>query len=124
MPNVPQHDIIQGTDPEVSPKKVFEDKIKYLETELSKHQEEETDVINFFTFLKETLGERLDMYMHNLTKQGKLPEWLEDHYDESPTCDWLANSPYENVSLLNWISYSDEEKTQILDDELTDYFKD
>jgi hypothetical protein len=117
-------DIIQGADPEVSPKKkVYEDKIKYLETELSKHQEEEIDVSDFFTFLKDTLGDRLDMYMSNLTRKDQLPEWISDHYDESPTCDWLANSPYENVALLNWISYSDEEKTRILDDELADYFE-
>ena len=118
-------DIIQGADPEVSPKKkVYEDKIKYLETELSKHQEEEINVIDFFTFLKDTLGDRLDMYMRDLTRKDQLPEWISDHYDESPTCDWLANSPYENVGLLNWISYSDEEKTRILDDELADYFED
>ena len=108
-------DIIQGADPEVSPKKkVYEDKIKYLETEMS----------DFFTYLKDILEDRLEMYMGNLTQTGQMTEWLDDHYDESPTWDWLANSPYENASLLNWISYSDEDKIQVLDDELEGYFRD
>ena len=79
---------------------------------------------DFSTFLKDILGYRLDRYMENLGHWDHLPRWLSDHYDESPTFDWLANSPCENVSLLNWISYSDEDKTQVLDDELEDYFRD
>jgi len=119
-----QSDIIQGSEPISSPKKVLEDKIKYLKDELSWHQKEENDVIDFYTFLKGTLEYRLDMYMGNLSRTGLMPEWLDDHYDESPAYDWIENSPYENVELLNWISYSDEEKAKIMDDELVDYFRD
>ena len=109
--------IIQGSDPAVSPKKVLEDKIKYLNTELT-FQEEEGNA--FSEWLKTILEDRLDHYMES---KG-IPEWLDDHYDESPPYDWLSNTPYENVSLLNWITYSDDQKIRVLDKELGDYLND
>ena len=110
---MPTRDIIRGSDPEISSKKIYEDKIKYLDAEMS----------DFFTYLKEIVGYRLDRYMENLEHWDHLPGWLSDHYDESPTFNWVANTPYENVDLLNWISYSDEDKIQVLDDELEAYFR-
>lgn len=45
-------------------------------------------------------------------------EYMKDFYEESP--DYYTNNM---VNSLIWLSYSDKEKLQILDDDIDNYFK-
>ena len=45
-------------------------------------------------------------------------EYLRDFYDESP--NYTFNKEY--VNKLIWLTYSDKEKKEILDEELEEYF--
>ena len=49
------------------------------------------------------------------------PMFLREHYAESP--NYYTNSTLEGmVETLNWLSYSDKEKTIYLNEEIDEYF--
>jgi len=95
--------------------KVLEDKVRYLETELSALRAE-SDLIRDIT------EDVLDKYFRHKCSMHQMPEWLDEHYDESPMYDVTENSVLENVYLLDWIKTPEEFKRVHLDDELAEYF--
>ena len=47
--------------------------------------------------------------------------YIREHYSESP--NWKLNKDMENmIDTLVWISYSDKEKKEILDEEIDEMF--
>ena len=103
-------DILHCEKPTIlSENKILKDKIKYLEMKLRDDEES-------FKLLEKTTKYRVTMYILDVV------EWLNEHYNESPSYDVLNNSPYENIILLNWISSTKEEKQRKLDSELEEYF--
>jgi hypothetical protein len=51
----------------------------------------------------------------------RLPLYLREHFSESP--DYYANlNLYKMVDTLAWLTYSDNQKREILDRELDEYF--
>ena len=60
--------------------------------------------------------------MSKLMNDNNIPLILKDHYSESP--DWKTNNDHNNmINTLIWMTYSDKEKKNILDDELDEYKK-
>jgi len=95
--------------------KVLEDKVRYLETELTALREE-SELILAIT------EERLDAYFRYQSSIHQMPEWLDEHYDDSPMYDVTENSVLENVCLLDWIKTPPESKKAYLNNELSEYF--
>ena len=60
--------------------------------------------------------------MSKLINNINIPLFLKEHYSESP--DWKNNNNINNmINTLIWMTYSDEEKKNLLDEELEDYNK-
>ena len=58
---------------------------------------------------------RISRLIHNETIL-----YMKEHYDESP--NWKLNNDNDNmITTLIWLTYSDKEKKDKLDDELNDY---
>ena len=61
---------------------------------------------------------RMSKLMNNIN----IPLFLKEHYSESP--DWKNNNNINSmINTLIWMTYSDEEKKNLLDEELEDYNK-
>ena len=68
------------------------------------------------------LQTRFHLRMSKLMNDNNGPLFLKDHYSESP--DWKINNNINSmINTLIWMTYSDEEKKEILDEELEDYNK-
>ena len=49
-------------------------------------------------------------------------QYMKEHYSESP--NWMINKEINNiVDTFVWLTYSEKEKKEKLDDELNDYMK-
>ena len=79
-------------------------------------EDEDNQRIPLNTFLVKKYEERI---MGLLNDQQK-DLYLREHYAESP--NYYGNQEEENmIQTLIWLSYSDQEKKDILDKELEDY---
>ena len=60
--------------------------------------------------------------MSKLINDNNISSFMKDHYSESP--DWKTNNNHNNmINTLIWMTYSENEKKNILDDELEEYKK-
>ena len=68
------------------------------------------------------LQTQFHLRMSKLMNNINIPLFLKEHYSESP--DWKNNNDINNmINTLIWMTYSDEEKKNLLDEELEDYNK-
>ena len=68
------------------------------------------------------LQTQFHLRMSKLMNNINIPLFLKEHYSESP--DWKINNNINSmINTLIWMTYSDEEKKEILDEELEDYNK-
>ena len=65
------------------------------------------------------LQTQFHLRMSKLMNNINIPLFLKEHYSESP--DWKNNNDINNmINTLIWMTYSNEEKKNLLDEELED----
>ena len=65
------------------------------------------------------LQTQFHLRMSKLMNNINIPLYLNEHYSESP--DWKNNNDINNmINTLIWMTYSNEEKKNLLDEELED----
>ena len=68
------------------------------------------------------LQTQFHLRMSKLMNNINIPLYLKEHYSESP--NWKNNNDHNSmINTLIWMTYSNEEKKEILDEELEDYNK-
>jgi len=63
------------------------------------------------------IGEKYSARIYELLDNEELPLFLREHYSESP--HWYTNGEWNTMlDTLIWMSYTDNEKKKLLDEEL------
>lgn len=74
---------------------------------------------NICQYLIQTYKERMDSILDN----QETPLFLREFYSESP--NWYTNQNiYDFIDTLSWLSYTDQEKEERLNEEIEEYLKD
>ncbi len=74
---------------------------------------------NIYQYLIQTYKERMNSVLDN----QETPLFLREFYSESP--NWYTNQNiYDLIDTLSWLSYTDQEKEERLNEEIEEYLKD
>tara|TARA_B100000575_G_C22904739_1_gene525711 strand:+ start:582 stop:800 length:219 start_codon:yes stop_codon:yes gene_type:complete len=71
--------------------------------------------------MEQYLYQKYQQRIYQILDNDNIDLYLREHYSESP--NWYTNDNIKDIieSIL-WMTYTDEEKTEILNNELNDYF--